>query len=175
MAGRRETNATKSAAETTRTRRFARLSGPLRRSTQLGQQFLHFVEHAADALAGLGLFAQAGLQLLLHEADRHAHVGTVQFHARVMAAVRELAGAHAGARLAVVTHGGVLDMLWRSAHGLSLDGLRACEIPNAGLNRLRWVDGALKVEVWADATHLAEPAGLSAQAPLPAAGRDSSR
>ena len=98
-----------------------------------------------------------------------------QFHARVMAAVHELAAAHAGARLAVVTHGGVLDMLWRSAHGLSLDGLRACEIPNAGLNRLRWVDGALKVEVWADATHLAEPAGLSAQAPLPAAERDSSR
>jgi probable phosphoglycerate mutase len=97
-----------------------------------------------------------------------------RFHARVMAAVRELAAAHAGARLAVVTHGGVLDMLWRSAHGLSLDGLRACEIPNAGLNRMRWVGGELQVEVWADATHLAEPTDLSAQAPLPAAGRDSS-
>ena len=81
-----------------------------------------------------------------------------QFHSRVMAAVRELAAAHAGARLAVVTHGGVLDMLWRSAHGLSLDGLRACEIPNTGLNRLRWVDGTLIVESWADAAHLAGPA-----------------
>jgi probable phosphoglycerate mutase len=83
-----------------------------------------------------------------------------QFHARVMAAVRELAVAHAGARLAVVTHGGVLDMLWRSAHGLSLDGLRACEIPNTGLNRLRWVDGTLIVESWADAAHLAGLADL---------------
>jgi probable phosphoglycerate mutase len=65
-----------------------------------------------------------------------------QFHARVMATVQELAAlARPGQRLAVVTHGGVLDMLWRSAHGLSLDGLRACEIPNTGINRLRWVQG----------------------------------
>ncbi len=89
-----------------------------------------------------------------------------QFHDRVMAAVRELAAARSGMRLAVVTHGGVLDMLWRSAHGLPLDGLRACEIPNTGLNRLRWAGGALQVELWADAEHLA---GLPEQ-PSTAAG-----
>jgi 2,3-bisphosphoglycerate-dependent phosphoglycerate mutase len=82
------------------------------------------------------------------------------FHARVLAAVRELAGAHAGRRIAVVTHGGVLDMLWRSAHGLPLDGLRQCEIPNTGLNRLRWSDGSLLIDRWADAAHLE---GLPAQ------------
>jgi probable phosphoglycerate mutase len=98
-----------------------------------------------------------------------------QFHSRVMAAVGELAAAHAGARLAVVTHGGVLDMLWRSAHGQSLDGLRACEIPNAGLNRLRWVNGTLIVESWADAAHLEGWADPSAPVPVSAAGRDSSR
>ena len=98
-----------------------------------------------------------------------------QFHSRVMAAVRELAAAHAGARLAVVTHGGVLDMLWRSAHGHSLDGQRACEIPNTGLNRLRWVNGTLKVEVWADAAHLEGLADLSAPAQASAAEHDSSR
>jgi 2,3-bisphosphoglycerate-dependent phosphoglycerate mutase len=76
------------------------------------------------------------------------------FHARVLAAVRELAGAHPGRRIAVVTHGGVLDMLWRSAHGLPLDGLRQCEIPNTGLNRLRWLEGTLRIEQWADASHL---------------------
>ena len=78
-----------------------------------------------------------------------------QFHTRVMTAVRELVESHAGSRLAVVTHGGVLDMLWRSAYGLPLDGLRACEIPNTGLNRLRWVAGGLQVESWGDAEHLA--------------------
>jgi probable phosphoglycerate mutase len=80
-----------------------------------------------------------------------------QFHSRVMAAVHELAAlALPGQRLAVVTHGGVLDMLWRSAHGLSLDGLRGCDIPNTGINRLRWVAGTLHIEQWADAAHLAD-------------------
>jgi probable phosphoglycerate mutase len=77
-----------------------------------------------------------------------------QFHARVWATVRELAEQHAGRRVAVVTHGGVLDMLWRSAHGLPIDGLRTCDIPNTGLNRLRWQDGKLVIEHWADAAHL---------------------
>jgi len=58
-----------------------------------------------------------------------------------------------GQRLTVVTHGGVLDMLWRSAHALPLHGLRACEIPNVGINRLRWVEGTLRVDVWGDAAH----------------------
>ena len=82
------------------------------------------------------------------------------FHARVLAAVHDLAAAHPGRRIAVVTHGGVLDMLWRSAHGLPLDGLRQCEIPNTGLNRLRWQGGRLHIDSWADAGHLD---GLPAQ------------
>ena len=77
-----------------------------------------------------------------------------QFHARVYAGVLALAAAHPQQRVAVVTHGGVLDMLWRSAHGLPLDGLRQCEIPNTGINRLRWRDGGLAVESWGDAAHL---------------------
>ncbi|MBA4177495.1 MAG: histidine phosphatase family protein [Leptothrix sp. (in: Bacteria)] len=79
-----------------------------------------------------------------------------QFHARVLAAVRELVDRHAGRRVVVVTHGGVLDMLWRSAHGLPLAGLRQCHIPNTGINRLRWVDGVLCIESWGDDSHLAD-------------------
>jgi probable phosphoglycerate mutase len=77
-----------------------------------------------------------------------------QFHARVLQAVRELADLHPGRTLAVVTHGGVLDMLWRTANGLPLDGLRNCEIPNTGVNRLRWKAGTLEILRWADAEHL---------------------
>ena len=79
-----------------------------------------------------------------------------QFHTRVLTAVHELANAHVGRRLVVVTHGGVLDMLWRSAHGLALSGLRECPIPNTGVNRLRWAGGALQIDVWGDAAHLLE-------------------
>ena len=78
-----------------------------------------------------------------------------QFHARVLAAVRDIAEAHAGCRVAVVTHGGVLDMLWRSAQDLPLDGLRTCAIPNAGINRLRWHGQGLHIELWGDDAHLA--------------------
>jgi 2,3-bisphosphoglycerate-dependent phosphoglycerate mutase len=78
-----------------------------------------------------------------------------QFHVRVLGAVRELAGVHSGRRVAVFTHGGVLDMLWRTAHGLPLDGLRECVIPNTGINRLRWHQGRLQIDAWGDDAHLA--------------------
>jgi probable phosphoglycerate mutase len=45
-------------------------------------------------------------------------------------------------------------MMWRSATGLSLDGLRTCAIPNTGINRLRWRDGRLEILQWADDAHL---------------------
>jgi probable phosphoglycerate mutase len=91
-----------------------------------------------------------------------------QFHRRVLDTVRDLAARHAGARLALVTHGGVLDMLWRTAMGLPIAGLRTCEIPNTGLNRLRWTDGTLVIDRWADAEHLE---GLPPQAPTKAGER----
>ena len=76
------------------------------------------------------------------------------FHARVVGAVRSLAELHAGQTLAVVTHGGVLDMLFRTVHGLPLHGPRDCPIPNAGLNRLRLQGGRFEIVSWADDAHL---------------------
>jgi probable phosphoglycerate mutase len=78
-----------------------------------------------------------------------------RFHARVLTAVQQAVAQHPGRRLALVTHGGVLDMLWRSALALPISGLRTCDIPNTGLNHLRWVDGRLVIDSWADASHLA--------------------
>jgi 2,3-bisphosphoglycerate-dependent phosphoglycerate mutase len=98
-----------------------------------------------------------------HEADYALPDGGESnraFHARVMRALRQLVAAHAGRRVAVVTHGGVLDMLWREAQGLPLHGPRECAIPNTGINRLLWRGEALQVVQWADDAHLA---GLPAQ------------
>lgn len=78
------------------------------------------------------------------------------FSQRVLSALANIVKDHAGQRVAVVTHGGVLDALWRKAHGLPLHGGRACEIPNTGINRLRWTGHGLVVEAWGDAAHLAE-------------------
>lgn len=95
-----------------------------------------------------------------HDAD-HAPPGgesNRQFHARVMRALAALAQAGAGQRIAVFTHGGVLDMVWREVHGLPLAGPRDCAIPNTGINRLAWDGQRLVILQWADDAHLQMPA-----------------
>jgi probable phosphoglycerate mutase len=91
-----------------------------------------------------------------HEADYALPGGesNQHFSARVLRALQATLAAHAGARIAVVTHGGVLDMLWRAARKLPLHGPRDCEIPNTGINRLRWADEQLHILSWAEAGHL---------------------
>lgn len=81
---------------------------------------------------------------------------TRQFHTRVMDAVRRLAQEHAGKTLMVVTHGGVLDMVWRTARGVGLHGPRQSDIPNAGFNRVRLDGDAIELLHWADVRHLAD-------------------
>ena len=93
-----------------------------------------------------------------HEADYALPQGgesNTAFHARVMQGLQALVAAHAGKRVVVVTHGGVLDMLWRTAQGLPLHGPRECDIPNTGINRLRWTGNRLQIVRWAEADHLA--------------------
>ncbi len=80
----------------------------------------------------------------------------LDFHARVLATLRGLAERHAGQTVAVVTHGGVLDMVYRSALGLSLSGPRVSDIPNAGINRVRLQGEAIEILDWADTRHLAD-------------------
>ena len=97
---------------------------------------------------------------LLFKADHGIEGGetTRQFHARVMAALSDIARLHDGQTVLVVTHGGVLDMAWRSARALGLDGPRQSEMPNAGINRIRIADAAhpelLEIVDWADTAHL---------------------
>ncbi len=85
------------------------------------------------------------------------------FHDRVVAAVRELAARHRGMKLAVVTHGGALDMIYRTALDLPLHGPRMCPIPNAGLNRIRVSADRIEIVEWADDAHVAD---LGAVTPL---------
>ncbi len=97
---------------------------------------------------------------LRFEADRSLPGGesTRQFHGRVMQALADIAAQYAGGPVLVVTHGGVLDMVWRTVHGLGLDGPRQSDIPNAGINRIRIDDPArpeaLVIVGWAETAHL---------------------
>jgi probable phosphoglycerate mutase len=55
----------------------------------------------------------------------------------------------AGSTLLVVTHGGVLAMLYRAAEGIALDSPQPIPVPNAAVNRLTFDDGVLRVVEWA--------------------------
>jgi len=115
------------------------------------------------------LHPQAWQDWLRHDPDLGVPGGECAraFHARVFGTLQALARAHPGARVAVVTHGGVLDRVWRAAHGLPLAGARTCAIPNAALNRVRIGEGTIEILAWADDAHVA---GLApAATPAPAA------
>ncbi len=75
-------------------------------------------------------------------------------HARVCAAIASIVGRHAGERVVVVTHGGVLDCAYRLATGLALDAPRPVGLFNASLNTLRHDDDGYRVVDWGDVGHL---------------------
>lgn len=81
---------------------------------------------------------------------------TRQFHARVMEAVHRIAADHRGATVVVVTHGGVLDMVYRTARGLPLGGPRQSQIPNAGVSRVIVRASGIEILSWAETAHLAD-------------------
>ena len=81
---------------------------------------------------------------------------THQFHNRVMEAMYRLVAAHPDGKVVVVTHGGVLDMIYRTARSLGLNGPRQSDIPNAGFNRIRVRDNGIDILDWADVRHLAD-------------------
>jgi probable phosphoglycerate mutase len=79
-----------------------------------------------------------------------------QFIARVLEALHDVARAHAGRTVAVVTHGGVLDVVYRRARALSWDAPREHQMLNAAINRLSASAAPLRLTVldWADSAHL---------------------
>lgn len=77
------------------------------------------------------------------------------FRERVLGVVRELAARHAGRTLLLVTHGGVLDCLYRAALGLDLQAARSWRLGNAAINRLMVSGGQIHLVGWADEGHLA--------------------
>ena len=74
---------------------------------------------------------------------------------RVTQAVHGLAAENMGKTIALFTHGGVLDVLYRAATGLGLQDARTWQIGNTAVNRLLWTpDSGLSLVGWADTTHL---------------------
>jgi len=77
---------------------------------------------------------------------------------RVLAALHDLVLAYAGRRLAVVAHGGVLDVAYRHARGLAWDAPRGHVMLNASINRVQGRASPLHltIDTWGDITHLGD-------------------
>lgn len=70
------------------------------------------------------------------------------FAARVLAGLAALMDAHPGQTLLAVTHGGVLDVLYRAATGRSLSTPRDFSLPNCSTNWFFYRAGAWELEAW---------------------------
>ena len=73
---------------------------------------------------------------------------------RVLRTVQKLAARHLGEQIVLVTHGGVLDALYRAAAGLDVRAPRTWLLGNASINRLLWTPDSLTVVGWSDTAHL---------------------
>jgi probable phosphoglycerate mutase len=67
-----------------------------------------------------------------------------------------------GQHIAVVAHGGVLDIIYRAATGLELQAPRSWLLKNAAINRLLWTPDSLTMVGWGDVAHLENPAQAEA-------------
>ena len=77
-----------------------------------------------------------------------------QFHERVRAALEALAREHAGRRVAVVSHGGVVAAVYRIVHDIPVAHAHRVPIANAAYNAVAFDGDAWALEAWDDTDHL---------------------
>ena len=77
-----------------------------------------------------------------------------EFYARSVATATRLVAAHPGQTIMIVTHGGVLDCLYRAASRVALDAPRSWQIGNASINRLLYTPQGFTLIGWSDDHHL---------------------
>ena len=73
---------------------------------------------------------------------------------RIQHTVDRLAAQHVGGQIALVAHGGVMDVLYRLATRQDLQAPRSWELGNAAINRLLWTPEGLTLVGWGDVSHL---------------------
>jgi len=78
------------------------------------------------------------------------------FSRRCLGCLAEIADRHRGGQVVVVSHGLVLDALYRAANGLDHGTPRPLPLINASMNHFGYAAGAWRMELWGDVSHLAE-------------------
>lgn len=80
-----------------------------------------------------------------------------RFYERSTEALAELAARHVGQRIICVTHGGVLDCIYRFARHLPLGAQREHALLNASINVVEFAPHSARIIAWADTRHLDAP------------------
>ncbi|RBA23152.1 histidine phosphatase family protein [Herminiimonas fonticola] len=79
-----------------------------------------------------------------------------EFSNRAVDAITTLAGAYR--KVAIVTHGGVLDSVYRRAKNMGYEHPRDFDVLNASINRVTWDGSNFQILKWADVSHLSRAA-----------------
>ena len=88
------------------------------------------------------------------EFSPHGGESLMTLRSRVISAIERLAALHPGEQIAVVGHGGVMDVLYRAATRLEIQAPRTWALGNAAINRLLWSPEGFSLVGWADTSHL---------------------
>lgn len=75
-------------------------------------------------------------------------------HQRAVSVLTELAERHPEGRILVITHGGIVESLFREALGIPLESDRRYTLYNAAINRFRYDGEKWFLTTWGDAAHL---------------------
>ena len=77
-----------------------------------------------------------------------------EFHGRAVECFENIAEKHAGERVVIVTHGGVLDTLFRHVFEIPLGKPRHAKLWNASINIFTFNGGVWQLNSWGDRHHL---------------------
>lgn len=76
------------------------------------------------------------------------------FQQRIVTALNALAQEHPDQRVAVVTHGGAMDIIWRESAGIDLEDPQRAVLLNASINRIRIGPKGWELLDWGNINHL---------------------
>jgi probable phosphoglycerate mutase len=79
-----------------------------------------------------------------------------EFSQRAVGVITRLANEHRNKKIVIVSHGGLLECIYRAANALDLSPPRDFDIKNASINRLLWDGSALRISHWSDVSHLSD-------------------
>lgn len=78
-----------------------------------------------------------------------------EFAARSVDCIARLASTPGHRKIAVFTHGGVLDSVYRRVNSMGYEHPRNFDVLNASINRVSWDGENFRILKWADVAHLA--------------------